>query len=265
MKGSIAVAVVAFLSVAAASAQNLNPPARDVIVLKRALTGAEVAAVLEASRQAVAGRIMHMAYQPDGPGPDFLMRADGRPRYIKSTSGRDFVSSSASGDGNSRTQSGHVDVSSFTHYTGSVARGCDGTPRTGELVIEFENTGQGWTAKARTRGGSEINGSAFELLAGRTPATSGESRDVRGRPARAFVAPFVLPEGSTGGPPAGTMQALWVDVVTLLPVQWTLRLPPMPDFPERGLPEFGVAFTYPDPSSVDLRPPTGVEPPQCVQ
>jgi hypothetical protein len=245
-------------------AQTLNPSARDVIVLTRPLTGAEVASVLEASRQAVAGRVLHLAYQPDGPGPDFLMRADGRPRYMKSTSGREFVSSSASSDGTVRTESGQMNVSSFTHYTGTAARGCDGTLRTGELIIEFENTGHRWKATARTRRGSEVNGSAFEMLAGGTSAASGERRDVRGRPARAFVAPFVLPEGATGGPPPGTVQALWVDVGTLLPVQWTLTLPPMPEFPGHGLPEFGVAFTYPDASSVDLRPPTGVEAPQCI-
>jgi hypothetical protein len=247
------------------SAQGLNPPAREVVGLRRALTGAEVASVLEASRRAVAGRVMHMAYQPDGPGPDFLMRSDGRPQYMKAASGRDFVSSSAVSGGASRMESGHVDVSSFTHFTGSPARGCDGAPRTGELVIDFENTGKGWTANARTRGDSEINGSAFEMLAGRTRATSGDSRDVRGRAARAFVAPYVLPAGSTGGPPSGTMQSLWLDVVTLLPVQWTLKLPPMPDFPGREMPEFGVAFTYPDPSSVDLQPPAGITPPDCVR
>src|SRR5262245_54239128 len=150
-----------FFSAAVVAAQGLNPQAREVIVLKRALTGAEVASVLEASRKAVSGRVMHLAYQPDGPGPDFLMRSDGRPQYMRATSGRDFVSSWAGANGTGRTESGHVDVSSFTHYTGSSARGCDGTPRTGELVIEFENTGRGWTAKARTRGDSEVNGSAF--------------------------------------------------------------------------------------------------------
>src|SRR5262252_5664061 len=110
--------IVILVGVIAVSAQGLNPSAREVIALKRALTGAEVALVLEASRQAVAGHVMHLAYQPDGPGPDFLMRADGRPRYMRSTSGRDFVSSSAAGNGASRMESGHVDVSSFTQFTG---------------------------------------------------------------------------------------------------------------------------------------------------
>jgi hypothetical protein len=248
----------------AVAAQGLNPQAREVIVLGRALTGAEVALVLEGSRKAVAGRVMHVAYQPDGPGPDFLMRSDGRPQYMKATSGRDFASSSASANGSTRTESGHVDVSSFTHYTGSTARGCDGTPRTGELVIDFENTGRGWTATARTRTDSEINGSAFEMLAGRTEAVSGDSRNVRGRRARALVAPYVLPAGSIGGPPSGTMQSLWLDVATLLPLQWTLKLPAVPESP-RELPEFGVAFTYPDPPTVDLQLPPGINPPDCVR
>jgi hypothetical protein len=247
------------------AAQGLNPPASEVIALKRALTGAEVASVLEASRKAVAGRVMHLAYQPDGPGPDFLMRSDGRPKYMRATSGRDFASASAWGNGAGHTESGHVDVSSFTHYTGAAARGCDGTPRTEELVIEFENTGRGWTARARTRGDSEINGSAFEMLAGHTQAMSGDSRDIRGRAARAFVAPYVLPAGATGGPPPGTMQSLWLDVVTQLPVLWTLKLPAMPAFPGREVPEFGVAFTYPDPSTVDLQPPAALNPPDCVR
>ena len=243
--------------------QTLNQSPRELVKANRPLTEAEVAAVLAASRQEVTGHVLHMAYQPDGPGPDMLMRADGLPLYLRATSGREFRSSSAWNGGSQVTRSGHVDAVTFIHYTGSPAVGCDGTPRGSELVLEYENEGSGWTVNARTRTPTEINSAAFDMLAGNVAVRSGQFLSVLNRPARAFVAPYKLPPEAAGGLPAGTTESLWLDVESLRPVRWTIRVPAVPAQGIEGLPDFGVTFTYAP--SVNLRPPKGVKAPSCVR
>jgi hypothetical protein len=128
-----------------------------MIIQSRALMDAEVAAVLEAARRAVEGRIFRLSYTPTGPGIDIQMGPAGRPRYIRMLGGRE----------------GHADTVTFLHYTGTAARGCDGVARAGELVLEYEHKGSTWTVKARTRSGVELNDAAFGILQGRQPLTSG--------------------------------------------------------------------------------------------
>ena len=162
--------------------QVLNPHPRDVIVQPRALINAEVSDVLEAARRAVEGRTFRLSYTPGGPGADIQMGPGGRPRYIRMISG----------------QEGHAETVTFLHYTGTAARGCDGTPRTGELVLEYQHKGSTWTVNARARSAIELNDAAFEMLAGHQALTSGPVQ--RGdRTLRALVAPFRTPEGALGG------------------------------------------------------------------
>ena len=248
---------LALLASGASHAQTLNPSPRDVISRSRALLDVEVVAVLEAERHAVDGRTFRLSYQPSGPGPDIQMGPDGRARYIRMTSGLEFGSTSVTNGGPPVTQSGHKDVVTFLHDTRTVARGCDGTPRGDELVLEYENDGAGWRVKARTRSAMEINDAAFDMLAGQRPVTTGPVQHVGTRTVRPFVAPWQLPEGALGGPPPGTVMALWIDIDSLLPRRWSLTLPAA-----AGLPDFGVVFTYLD--TVDLRPPTVIAAPDCI-
>src|SRR5262245_26022771 len=114
----------------AVPSQALNPSVRDVLNADRPLQPAEIGAVLAATREVGSGKTCRLAYAPNGPGPEVLMGANGRPRFIRAVSGYDYRSGSVSGDGNgNRTQSqqsGHVDLVTFTEYTGRTARKCDG-------------------------------------------------------------------------------------------------------------------------------------------
>src|ERR1700680_3617882 len=112
------------------------------------------------------------------------MGPGGRPRYIRMLTG----------------QEGHAETVTFLHYTGAVARGCDGMSRTSELVLEYELKGSTWTVKARTRSGVDVNNAAREMLAGHQALTSGPVERLGDRTLRALVAPFQRPEGALGGP-----------------------------------------------------------------
>jgi hypothetical protein len=77
--GSSTIVAVALALNAVAAAQTLNPPARAVAAQGRPLTQAEVAQVVGAARNAIAGRTFRLSYQPGGPGPEVLMGSTGRP------------------------------------------------------------------------------------------------------------------------------------------------------------------------------------------
>jgi hypothetical protein len=241
--GALCVLVLALV----AEGQILNPSARDVLRQSRSLIEAEVALVLAAARVAVDGRTFRLSYEPGGPGADIQMESDGRPRYIRFTTG----------------EQGHGDTVTFLHYTRIRARSCDGTAQPGDLILEYENKGAGWTVKARTRSIAELNDAAFDMLAGRRVVTAGPIQKLNNRTVRPFVAPFQLPDGALGGPPPGTTMALWLDIDSLVPVRWSVRLPVSPELGiPTGLPDFGLVFTYLD--GVDLQPPTEIVAPDCV-
>ena len=254
----------------AAPSQALNPPARDILNSDRTLQPAEIAAVLAATRVAVSGKTCRLSYVPNGPGPEVLMGANGRPRYVRASSGYDYGSGRVAVDGNgNRTQSqqsGHVDVVTFTEYTGRSARKCDGAPLDDELVIEYEHksTDDRWTVKARTRTLLEFAAPVFDMLAGITPVESGNRRSMDGRVGRALVAPWKLPPGAQpGGPlPAGVSQSIWIDTVSMLPLRWSISMPAMPERGVPAIPDYGLSFTYD--SSLDLRPPDAILSNDCV-
>ncbi len=180
----VAVVIACGLLGRGVSAQTLNPSPREVLGLRRPLTDAETSLVLAAARQASAGRGFQLRVRPDGSGPLFVMRDDGRPRYLQMTSGADVVEGWSSAGSSPEHRSIHVNVTTFIHYPGTQARGCDGTTRDGELVIEYENKNAGWTAKARVRSTVEVNDSAFAMLAGEVAVMSGAQGGWRARRAR---------------------------------------------------------------------------------
>ena len=253
----------------AASAQRLNPSAREIFGSARALQAPEVAIVLDAVRAAVSGRTLRLAYVPGGPGPEVLMGANGRPRYVRSVSGGEFGGGwTLDGNGNRTPRpSVRVDVIRFTEYTGRAARRCDGSAPGEELVIDYElrSTGGQWTVKARTRTAHEALWPAFDILAGSVTAESGSRRTVESREARALVAPWKPPAGSQpgGGLPAGATQSLWIDVAAMLPLRWSIAVPAMPEHGAAAIPDYGLSFSY-DPS-LNLRPPDVTLPTDCVR
>ncbi len=121
----------------------------------------------------------------------------------------------------------------------------------GELVVGYElreSTDQ-WTATAAASPrDSRMSGppsmDPMGLLLGDLPLTSDERQMIDGHAARALVAPFE----------AGSTQALWLDVDSLLPLRWELRAP--------GAPADVLAFSY---MPLNLLPPPNVTRPMCVQ
>lgn len=222
---SIAAAVLAAFS------QTLNPPARAVIELQRALTRAEIAQVLAASREAIAGRTLTLSYLPGGPGPQLLVGADGRPRMVRT-------------------------MTEVVEFTRRPARRCDGAPSGGELVIEYRNENdKGWTAKARASTRMEFASTIFDMLADAVTLDSGEKQTIDGHAARAMTAPWTPPPGAL---PAGPLvpnvrQQLWIDVASLLPVRWEIGA--------ADRPAYRMTFGY---ESLDIRPPDSVAAPDCI-
>lgn len=239
-------------ALALAAVQAINPSPRAVIRDMRALQPAEIAQVLTASRQAIAGKTLRIAYVAGGPGPEVVMDSDGRPAWMRMTSGTD-------------APSGHVDLITVLHYTHTSARACDGHALDAELVVEFEHrTPPGtWSAKARTRSAMEVAAPIFDTLTGVTTLESGGFRDFDGgRRARAFTAswnpPGRMPSDADTKDPT---QSLWIDVESLLPLRWSLAMPARSDMP--ALPDYGLSFTYD--ASIDIRAPDGVAVPDCVR
>jgi hypothetical protein len=253
-----------------ATSQMVHTPAREILKAGRALQPQEIAIALAGAREAVAGKTCRLSYTPNGPGPEVLMGANGRPRFVRGTSGYDYRSGALSGNsGNGRIQTeqrGHIDLVTFTDYTGRSARKCDGTAVDGELVLEYErrSSDDHWTVTARTRTPHDFAASLFDMLAGTTPVEAPPWRSSADRVGRAFVAPWKLPPGAqAGGPlPPGVTQMLWIDTGSLLPLRWSISIPAMPEQGIPAIPGYGLLFTYD--SSLDLQPPGDVAPPDCM-
>lgn len=252
-------------------AQTLNPSPREIVKTTRALAPAEIAVVLAAAREAVAGRAFKLSYVPGGMGPEVVIRADGRPRFERAVSGYNVTGGSASSSTtngttttSTTTEQRHVDLTEFTHFTGETARACNGSPLSGELVVAYKNEGKGWTATARLPTAHEFAAPLFDILAGVIPVESGGVKDIGGRAARAFVAPWKPPADVIGSTlPPNTTQALWIDTDSLLPVRWGISIPAMPDRGMPAIPDYGLSFTYD--ATIVLAPPDEVQPPTCIR
>jgi len=259
-------------------AQTLNPSAREMVNVERPLTAAEIAAVFAASRDALGGKTLRLAFAPTGVGPEFRIGAGGRPRIMRTTmSGQaGWVGGRTSDDPNAPVEryEWHEDLIQISDYTGQPARRCDGTVEPGEMVIEYEHKSStnAWTATARaqTTLGVRAPGYAplFNMLMGTTPATSGERTQLGDRPARAFVARWTPPTDTglveIAGDPAPNVrgsvpdapftQTLWIDTVTLLPLRWEVARP--------GVPAYGFNVFY---EPIDIQPPPAVQAPDCIR
>jgi hypothetical protein len=255
--GNSTIVAVAFALNAVAAAQTLNPPARAVAAQGRPLTQAEVAQVVGAARNAIAGRTFNLSYQPGGPGPEVLMGSTGRPRFVRTVSGYTSWSGASRNGTTTTTREYHANVRDVTEFTGRPARRCDGAAADGELVIEYRNENeQGWTAKARTRTPIEFAASVWDMLAGVVAVEDAAMKTIGDRQARVFVAPWKPPAGSQPGGPLvpNLTQSLWIDVETLLPLRWEVNAPTVPGY--------GVSFTY---EAFDIRAPDGVAAPECIR
>jgi hypothetical protein len=277
MSRLIWIVAMSTLPIRSVDAQRLNPPATELLNSHRQLLPAEIPVILTAIRGAAAGKTFRLAYIPGGLGPDVLMGTNGRPRFVRSTSGFDFGGASSTifrrPDGSithsQSQQMDHEELITFTEYTGRAARKCDGTLLEGELVIEYEHraTDNQWSVTGRTRSPMEPLSPPFDMLDGTTAVQTGDWRQIGDRMTRALVAPWKLPAGvQSGGPtPSGMTQSLWIDTLSLLPLRWSISIPAMPDRGTPAMPDYGLSFIYD--ASINLRPPDDVTAPEldCIR
>jgi hypothetical protein len=273
-------AVAALLAVVPALlAQPLNPSARELLDLARPLTTAEIAIVLDASREALTAKTFRLASVLGSQGPEVLMGPGGQPKIIRYRGGiiGGIVSGVAPGKSAGPTEARwHEDVITIIDYTGRLARDCDGSAEQGEIVIEyrFSSSTQVWRATARRRGVRDRGGPgiapAFEMLGGAGSVTSGQRRQIGDRRARAFVSSWTPPPAPnseaptlTGDPmpnvagdpaPKAATQSLWIDSASLFPLRWEVS--------NHGMTTHGFNISY---ESIDLRPPAGVDAPACIR
>jgi hypothetical protein len=261
--------------------QAANPAPPNLLSAARTLTKTEIETILSASRQALVAKTFHLAYIPGNQGPDVLMGRAGRPKIIRWAGAIEggTVGGVVFGDGTSgrpvetRWRREFIDIIDFT---GRSARRCGESAGQGELVVEYklDVPTKEWTTTARQRYARDFGGPGiapvFEMLQGDGPIASGERRRISGRSARALISPwtppaltFVEPPLLTGDPipnavgkpaPNDTVQSLWIDIESLLPLRWEAS--------KRGSPAYGYDFRY---QTVDLRPPAGIDSPECIR
>lgn len=247
------------------AAQSLAPSPHQLARATRALEPAEISAVLQATRAAIANKTFILAFPGFETGPEVLIGADGRPRITRMTYG---LSGGVVGADGARSE-WRDDFVDIVVHSGAPAARCDGSPVSGELVITYQHRAStdAWTAFAATTPtdmttgapGLQVGQPIFDLLAGDTPVVSVERRTIDGPSARAFTGDFVPPAHSARGgyglsdSQAAARQTLWIDVDSLLPLRWEVSVV--------GSPAYVLLFNY---RPLDLRPPDGIEPPHCI-
>jgi hypothetical protein len=170
-----------------ALAQRSSPSrVREFLSTERRLTPPEVAEVVEAASEYVAGRPFRLTTTP-GVGLELMLDAHGRLHFARDP----------------------ADCCVLTEYTGRAARYCDdGALATGEQVVEYRYEDGEWTATARLVGPMEPGLAFAALLSGRIELEdAGLTFDRR---ARGFRSPSKQPE----------TQTLFVDVRSALPLRW---------------------------------------------
>jgi hypothetical protein len=277
-----AVAVIvcaAATSTCAPVTQPTNPSSRDLLSVARPLTNTEIETIFSASRKALTAKTFRLVAIGGSHGPEVLMGRAGQPKIVRlagaveggTVGGVVFGEGSSSPPVATRWRGQFI---SLTNFTGRPARHCNESVGQDELVVDYTRdiATKGWTVTARQRHAGEFGGPGiapiFEMLQGARPMASGERRRIRNHWARAFIAPWIPPSPSPpplligdpipnvrGDPiPNETMQSLWVDTKSLLPLRWEVS--------KRGLLAFGFDFTY---SSIDLRLPAGIDTPDCIR
>ena len=236
------------------------------------LQAADIAQLLQAAREQIAYRSLKLSFFATGsPGSEILMDSDGRPVFVRSTGG--FSVSLGPG----AQPQNRVDSVTLTYYTRQAARYCNGSLAPGEIVLDYQNAGGGWTVSARhSTPAFEIFAPIFAALMGEVALEDGGRSTIADRPARGLRAPWSPPEireaeqlpgGGTAerrlipGPSvAGAVQTLWIDEQSFLPLRWSVTMPA----PAAVTPiDYGVFFVYD--RSIELHAPPGIEAPTCIE
>jgi hypothetical protein len=268
----------------AALAQTPAPSARDLLAAARPLSRAQIAGILAASRQALAGKAYRWSTELDDErgragATEVVMASNGRPQFIRirMTYEAGIVWGSA-GSGEQTSRRWQVNAVTVTEFTGRPARACGATPAAGELIVEYRNEGTGWTASANTRPYPGYPSGVFDILAGVLSVESGDVQQIGDRTARAFVAPWTPPPAAaqleivTGDPlpnvrrdpVAGTagLRVLWIDAESLLPLRWeSMYAATSP----AAAPKPYIAYSFRYDPALTIDRPDGIAPPDCVR
>ena len=170
-----------------AHAQRSSPArVREFLSAERVLTRPEVAEIVEAASEEIAGRPFFVA-NTLGVRMEFMLDAHGHLHFARNVADRVVL----------------------TEYTARVARYCDdGSLAPGELAVEYRHEDGEWAATARLVQPTEAGLALASLLSGDTHL---EDAGLTGdRRARGFSSPAKPPE----------VQTLFVDVRTTLPLRW---------------------------------------------
>jgi hypothetical protein len=249
----------------------------------RPLTADEASRVLAAVRTSIAGkhgRLISAADDAAGRrGTEFGLTLNGRLEFLRWRGATQGGIVTSDGTSTSWTR----EAITITRLTGMPARGCDGTPRAGQLVVEYRNDGGGWFATARSRVYAASPTPLDDFLAGDLRVHSGELQMIGARPARVLVAPWTAPATTaetaqqpeyrsddlgrtwtkTSRPNTPPLtQSLWVDIESLLPVRWAVMFAAAPEHGVPAKPHTVLSVRYDD--AIDIQPPSGVAPPDCV-
>ena len=222
----------------------------DLLKNARALSADDVVRVLQASRAAVAGKSLRLtpALGTAG-GPEILMSADGRMAVVRTVTG-------TSRRPPNEEPAQMILTTTLTVYTRQPARYCDGTPATGELVVDYTSSVGGATVIARrTSLGGEPLSTIFEILSGSLTATDAGRKLLANRWARGFKAPWnppasdveQLPDGRVTrfqrlGPQTEMVAMFWIDEASLEPVRFEFEIT-VPESARRDSP--GLPNTMP--------------------
>jgi len=250
----------------------------DLLSDVRPLTGPEIAAVLEASQRAIAGKTFRLAPAGLAEGPQILMGRSGMPRRIR-WSGT-IIGGVVPGSAETRPPTAATwrsDDVTITDYIGRGGRRCNGSADD-DIVVQYrlESPSTVWRINTRLRDARDFGGLGiapiFKMLQGGMTLASDELKSIDGRRARALTSAWIPPGRSedspvlTGDPipnmrgepvppvDSETVQSLWIDTKSLRPLRWEVS--------KGGLPLFGFDFKY---SSFKILLPPAVHPPDCLR
>jgi len=241
----------------ATAGQTINlEPVRDLLAHAPTLGAREIEQVLQASREAIAGKTFRFTPLAGTPGPAHQMDAAGRLRFV-------------------RNEIPDLGIIIITEFTRRQARYCDGSASRGDLIVDYRRSGDGWSATARQSAPFEPMSPIFAMLAGHITVQDAGRTRIGDRPARGLTGRWKPPaamdveerlaSGETArfqvfpsNPGVETTETLWVDEKSLLPlrIEMTVEV--------RGSGSAAQVQSFDYETGPDLGPPKGVKTLDCI-
>jgi hypothetical protein len=250
------------LALASSAMLQAGTSPRDLLNLRRPLSAAEVGRVVGGVHQALGGKTFRLV-DKSRLQSEILMGRDGFPQMVRVRGRGESVASVTSETGTMRVFNLPDVIVSVFEYSRGPARRCNGGPVAGGMVIEYlmNLTTKARQVTAREPGprDSEL-ARPLEMLRATATLTSGGTRLVGERNARALVSPMLMSDNVvlTGDPAPNPaefvpIQSLWIDTDSLLPLRWEVV--------QRQAFLGATDFIY---EKLDVRRPAGFAVPTCI-